>query len=456
MQLSDKVKEICKDIINNKQVKQSKKNKIINDFKEEWGNIMFLSNLYNKYFDTYSLNNIEFKEYGIKSDIYIVPPLTYNSLEEKRVMLEENLNCSIIFNHTKSSKWINSRFIFNQNKNKKFEIIKTKSCYDIYIGNDYSGNPIISDIRKYSHILVSGTTRSGKSKLTDCILSNLIINNKPQDLKLILIQVAKSDLCLYEDLEHTMAFADDLEKTRIVLKHIVETIIPDRDNRIRPYRKRAMLDNAYEYNILKKGIDSMPMILIVFDEMASLFDTKGNSKYVIDLKLEIEGYIQAIAQYGASNSVFLLSSVQRPTANLLPSFIKAMSNINISFKQANRKSSEVATDDSNIALGLKQREFVYNFDKWDYGIVPLISNQEIYKLIKPYLKPNHRTLFDDLQKMNNRDGIKKHKSLINIGTHFKTEDEILEENIKKIKNYVPYDQNNKILIEENKGRRKLK
>ena len=48
MQLSDKVKEVCKDIINNKQVKQSKKNKIINDFKEEWGNIMFISNLYNK------------------------------------------------------------------------------------------------------------------------------------------------------------------------------------------------------------------------------------------------------------------------------------------------------------------------------------------------------------------------------------------------------------------------
>ena len=295
-----------------------------------------------------------------------------------------------------------------------------------------------------------------ENRLSFSFKYRVIINNKPQDLKLILIQVAKSDLCLYEDLEHTMAFADDLEKTRIVLKHIVETIIPDRDNRIRPYRKRAMLDNAYEYNLLKKGIDSMPMILIVFDEMASLFDTKGNSKYVIDLKLEIEGYIQAIAQYGASNSVFLLSSVQRPTANLLPSFIKAMSNINISFKQANRKSSEVATDDSNIALGLKQREFVYNLDKWDYGIVPLISNQEIYKLIKPYLKPNHRTLFDDLQKMNNRDGIKKHKSLINVGTHFKTEGEILEENIKKIKNYVPYDQNNKILIEENKGRRRLK
>ena len=57
--------------------------------------------------------------------------------------------------------------------------------------------------------------------------------------------------------------------------------------------------------------------------------------------------------------------------------------------------------------------------------------------------------------MNNRDGIKKHREPIEVGTHFKTEQEILEENIKKIKNYVPYDQNNKILI-ENKGRRKIK
>ena len=128
----------------------------------------------------------------------------------------------------------------------------------------------------------------------------------------------------------------------------------------------------------------------------------------------------------------------------------------ISFRQNNSVSSQVAIDDSKVALGLEARQFVYRLASKDveYGIVPWVKDTELQKILKKYKKP-HRTLFDDLEKLNHRYGIKKHKELIEVGTHFKTEQEILEENIKKINNYVPYDQNNKILI-ENRGRRKIK
>ena len=449
MLLEDEIKQVCKQISNNESVKESKKNSLINKFKRDWIRIMALSQLYNKFSNTYSLNKIEFTDYGFSSKIYKVPPLTFDKLDTNRSILEENLGCSIVLNNSKASKWINAKFIFNQNDEKEFEVIKEKSPYKLYICNDYSGNPIFADLKKYPHVLASGTTRSGKSKGEDCTLTNLIVNCSPEDLQIYLCQVAKNDLVLYEDVIHTRAFADNLEKTAVVLKYITEIILPDRIAKLKPYRKKAIVDNIYEYNELKKVFIKEPMILIAFDEMMSLFQTKGNSEKEKRIKEEISGYIETIAQYGASLSVYLYSSVQRPTVDNLPSFIKAMSNIMISYKQANQKSSEVATDDAKRALDLKQREIVYHLDSWDYGLVPKVNNKKIYEYLKPFIKP-HRTLFDDLEKLSRRDGIKKNKeSLIEIGTHIKTENEILKEYTSKIPNYVPYENpTGKIIVKD--------
>jgi len=440
MLLEDEIKQVCKQIAKNETVKEYKKGTLINKFKRDWIRIMALSKLYNSFSNTYSLNKIEFLDYGFKANIYIVPPLTFDKLDSNREMIEENLGCIIVFNHSKASKWIQVKFIFNQNDEKKFEIIKEKSPYKIFLCNDYSGNAIFADLRKCPHILVTGTTRSGKSKGADCTLTNLIVNCSPKDLQLYLCQVAKNDLCLYEDCIHTRAFADNLEKTATVLKYINEVILPDRIEKLKPYRKKAIVDNIHEYNELNKIFTPEPVILIVFDEMMSLFQTKGNSKEEKKIKEEISGYIESIAQYGASLSVFLYSSVQRPTVDNIPPFIKAMSNVVISYKQGNQKSSEIATDDSKRALDLKQREIVYHLDSWEYGLVPKVDNKKIYEYIKPFIKPNHRTLFDDLEKLSHRNGVKKNKeSLVEVGSHIQTEKEILQENTSKISNYIPYE-----------------
>lgn len=439
MLLEQEIKDICEKIMKKEEIKDSKKSAIINKFKNSWLDIMTLSGLYNKMFFTYSLNKMKFTPYGLTGQIYIVPPLTFDKLDSQRDMIEENLGCCIIFNHTKASKWINVKFIFNQNDEKEFEIIQEKSPYIIYICNDFSGQPIMADLRKYPHALITGTTRSGKSKGADCTLTNLIVNCSSEELQLYLCQVAKNDLALYEDCIHTRAFADNLEKTLAVLKYIKEVVLPDRIEKLKPYRKKAIVDNIYEYNELKRIQTKEPMILVAFDEMMSLFQTKGNSSEEKKLKEEISSYIETIAQYGASLSVYLYSSVQRPTVDNLPPFIKAMSNINISYRQANQKSSEIATDDSKRALDLKQREIVYHLDTWEYGLVPKVNNKKVFEYIKPYLKPNHRTLFDDLEKLSRRNGVKKNKeSLIEIGTHIKTEQEKLKENTSKIPNYIPY------------------
>lgn len=439
MLFEQKVYKVCNKIKNKEKVKKMEMNSVIYDLKDLWLDIMVASGLYNKLNKTYSLNNIEIKPYGFKLQILIVPPLTFDKLESNVCMLEENLGCMVVLNHQKASRWINAKFIFNEENKKEFEVIKQKDIYNIYLCNDYSGKPVFSDLRKYPHALVTGTTRSGKSKLADCSLTNLICNSTPQQVNLILIQVAKSDLILYEDIEHTIAFADTLEKTRVILKYVVEVMMVERSNIIKPYKKKSILDNIHEYNNLKKCQNTFPMILIAFDEMASLFQTKGNNVGTKALKEEISSYIESIAQYGASLSIFLFSSLQRPTKDFLPPFVKAMSNTLISLRQANEMSSMVATDNPKLATELRQRELVYNLDYWDYGIIPLVSNKKIYEYLKPYLKPNHRTLFDDIEKMKSRNGVKKDKEIIKVGSHIKTEKEMLEENISKIKGYIPYE-----------------
>lgn len=448
MLFEQQVYKVCNKIKNKENIKPSEINNVVNKLKDLWLDIMVTSGLYNKLNKTYSLNNIEVKPYGFKLQILIVPPLTFDKLESNLCMLEENLGCMVILNHSKASRWINAKFIFNQEDKKEFKIVKQKDIYNIFICNDYSGNSQFSDLRKYPHVLVTGTTRSGKSKLADCALTNLICNSTPQEVNLILIQVAKSDLILYEDVEHTIAFADTLEKTKVILKYVVEVMMVERSNILKPYKKKSILDNIHEYNNLKKCQNTFPMIVIAFDEMASLFQTKGNNSETKAIKEEISSYIESIAQYGASLSIFLFSSLQRPTKDFLPPFVKAMSNTLISLRQANEMSSMVATDNPKLATELKQRELVYNLDYWDYGIIPLVDNKKIYEYLKPYLKPNHRTLFDDIEKMNSRNGVKKDKELIEVGTHIKTENEILKENISKINNFIPYQNPTGLIIRD--------
>lgn len=451
MLLKTEVYNLCKEEVNISGFKfKFRVNRVIGNFKSQWICIMANLGLYNKVMNTYSLNNIKFTEYGFKCDIFVVPALNFDMLDSHRDTIQENLGCLILFNRNKTSSFINAKFIFNSNNDKQFKKIEYKEPYKIYIGNDYSGDPILIDMKSYPHALITGGTRSGKSVMQSVGLANLIANFSPKDVNLYLCQIAKSDLVLFEDAEHTKAFADTLEKNIVILEYLVDRVMLQRDNDIRPYRKKARASNYHDYNKLTYT-DKMSTIYVVFDEMASLTQTKGDMAEIKTLKERVVFLTDKIAQYGASLGVFLVCSLQRPTADNISSFVKAQSTAVVSFRQNNQKSSEVATDDGKLALGLEQREFVYLLaSKSSYGIVPWTKDIEIYELIKPFLKPNHRTIFDDLEKEGKRQGVQKNKkSIESIGTHFKTEQEILEENIKSIKGYVPYENpNGKRIVKE--------
>lgn len=425
-----------------------KEGREIAQFQNKWINIMSNLGKFNKLKQTYSLNNIEKTSYGFKVDILIVDGLRYKDLEETKDTIEDNYGCMCVFNKNKRSNIVYADFIFSEPNKDKYTPILNLKPWEVYLGNSYSGEPIIIDMIKYPHILITGGTRSGKSKMTDCIITGLICNCSIEELELYLSQVAKSDLILYEDVKQCRAFADTLEKTSTMLQHL-DNKMNDRDKLIRPFRKKAMADNYQDYNKINKN-NPLSTVYVVFDEMSSLFQTKGDCADIKSLKEEIVRLIRRIAQFGASLGVFLICSLQRPTVDNLDPFIKSQSTCIISFRQNNSKSSEVATDDSTMALGLEQREFVYKTNISNYGIVPLVDNKKIYSFIKPSLQPNHRTIFIDLKKLKNTKVSKEkiEEKPKETPTFDKVNNKSPQISTSKIPNYVPYKDNKGLAIKE--------
>ena len=414
-------------------------------FEKKWISLMSNLGLYNKMKQTYSLNKTEITSYGYKALILIVDGLSLEKLESNREYIQDSYGCMCVFNKAKRSNLIAAEFIFTTPSKLKFEPLEKLKPWQIYLGNNYTGEPILMDMVKWPHILVTGGTRSGKSKMTDCILTSLVTNCTEKELELYLCQVAKSDLILYEDCKQTRAFAETLEKTLTVLEHI-ENKMDERSELIKPFRKVAKADNYMDYNRIR-AMDKMSTVYVIFDEMSSLFNTKGCCKEEKEMKEIIVSKIEKIAQYGAGLGAFLICSLQRPTVDNISSFIKSQCTCKISFRQNNSKSSEVALDDPSMALGLDQREFIYYTNNYNYGLVPLVDNKSIYTAIKPYLQTNHRDLFRDLKIIKN---IKKskEKSEEYTPTHIysKTTEDILKENIAQIEGYVPYKPSDNVIV----------
>lgn len=425
---------------------------------KRWINIMAMRGKYNKLKQTFSLNNIKVVEYGFKADCLIVDGLTYKELVETVEAVEDSLGCFLALKKEGRSKVVQLDFIFKSPTEVEFDVLDIKDETKLAVGIYQSKKPIIIDMIKYPHLLIVGGTRSGKSCCMDHILTNLIANNPLEKMELYLAQVAKSDLVIYKNTKQTRAFADNLEKTLVMLEYLCDKI-KERTELITPYRERGMVSNYKDYNKLK-GLDNMSTCYVAFDEMSSIFDTKGDTKNIKSIKGEITKCCNEIAQIGASVGVFLICSLQRPTVDNMPSFLKAMCTITISFRQNNSKSSEIALGDSNAATKLLRREFaIKQIGQIDYGIVPLIYPKDVYSIVKNHNEKNKKDLFRNLEIANSnipkKPGKTKREKLTFDNVKKKSREEILAENIAKIPNFVPYDPKNDILSKIKKGREQI-
>ncbi len=206
----------------------------------------------------------------------------------------------------------------------------------VALGRGLSGKGVFGNLAKMPHLLVAGTTGSGKSVTIHSIITSLLYRNGPDDMKLILVDPKRVELPLYNKIPHLLTTViTDAKKTILALKWAAKEM----DRRYDVLEAESVRDiESYHNNVYKNGKHSkddegkqaerMPYIVIVIDELADIMQTYPR---------ELESSIVRIAQMSRAVGIHLILSTQRPSVNIITGLIKA----NIPTRIALQVSSQV-------------------------------------------------------------------------------------------------------------------
>jgi len=207
---------------------------------------------------------------------------------------------------------------------------KTKEPLSFVIGRDIGGEPVVAALNKMPHLLIAGQTGSGKSVMINTLLTSLLFNNSPADLKIILVDPKQVELTPYQDIPHLLTpVITEPEKCISALKWAVSEM----ERRLRTFAEHHKR-NIGEYNNLKDQ-DSMPYIVIVIDELADLMMMAAR---------DVEALIVRIAQKARAAGIHLVLATQRPSVDVITGLIKANVPARIAFTVASQVDSRTIID----------------------------------------------------------------------------------------------------------------
>ena len=215
---------------------------------------------------------------------------------------------------------------------------QSKSKLTLALGVDASGEPFVTDLEEMPHLLVAGTTGSGKSVCLNGILASILFRAKPDEVRIALIDPKKLELSVYEPL---------LEHHLISPPGVKEPVITEADSAIKLLRSLEMelrlrlnrlsyggYRNIEEFNHKRKE-SRMPYLVLVIDELADLMLTAGGA---------VENPIARLAQMGRAVGIHLIVATQRPSVDVLTGVIKANFPCRIAFQVATKVDSRTVLD----------------------------------------------------------------------------------------------------------------
>ncbi len=214
------------------------------------------------------------------------------------------------------------------------EIFTTsKSPLTIAMGKDIVGNPFVTDLKKLPHLLIAGTTGSGKSVGINAMILSLLYRNDPDNLKLMLIDPKMLEFSIYNDIPHLITpVITDATKAIAALANMVGEM--ERRYKLMAESRTKNIDN-YNEKIKKKGGDPMPFIVVIIDELADLMMTGGK---------EVEYSIARLAQMARASGIHLIVATQRPSVDVVTGLIKANLPSRLSYRVGQRIDSKVILD----------------------------------------------------------------------------------------------------------------
>ena len=264
----------------------------------------------------------------------------------------------------------------------------------ICIGKDISGNIEVIDLSKTPHLLVAGTTGSGKSVFINTLLASLLYKFSPEDLRLILIDPKMLELSVYNDIAHLLTpVVTEPKKAIIALKWVCKEM-----------ERRYSLMNEENTRSLEgynqKSIEKLPYIVVFIDEMADLMMTAGK---------EVEHYVQRLAQMARACGIHLVMATQRPSVDIITGSIKANFPSRISFQVASKYDSRTVLGESGAEQLLGNGDMLMS--KNGASLIryqsAFISDNEVNKLIKEIKNSQKVQYLEELDEIikNNNEGI---------------------------------------------------
>jgi len=216
------------------------------------------------------------------------------------------------------------------------------------VGRDVAGGPVVADLAKMPHLLIAGTTGSGKSVCIKVITACLICNNTPDDLRLVMIDPKMVELVRFNGLPHLLGRVEvDLERVVKVLRWVALEM----DSRYKRFAE-ATARNLDDYNDLmeERGEPTLPRIVVLVDELADLMMMAPD---------EVEKLICRIAQMARATGIHLVLATQRPSVDVVTGLIKANFPARISFATVSQTDSRVILDMQGAETLLGKGDMLY-------------------------------------------------------------------------------------------------
>lgn len=264
----------------------------------------------------------------------------------------------------------------------------SSSQLTIALGKDIVGKPFVTDLKKLPHLLIAGTTGSGKSVGINAMILSLLYKNSPDQLRLLMIDPKMLEFSIYNDIPHLL--------TPVITKP--KQAIAALNNMVNEMERRyaAMADtrtkNIENYNekAKKEGFEPIPYIVVIIDELADLMMTSGK---------DVEHSIARLAQMARASGIHLIVATQRPSVDVVTGLIKANLPSRISYRVGQKVDSKIILDQMGAESLLGRGDMLFT-PPGATGLVRLHAPwsteeeiEEIVEFIKSQRAPNYDKSF---------------------------------------------------------------
>jgi len=287
---------------------------------------------------------------------------------------------------------------------RSLEFENRKSNLLLALGKDVNGNYICSDLKKMPHLLIAGSTGSGKSVCINTILLSMLYQNSPEDLKLILVDPKRVELTPYNGIPHLLADVvvdngkvlsalkwaiGEMERRYKLLQEVGSKDIASFNAKARNGETFQRL-NENSGEIIEETVQKIPYIVIVVDELADLMASHGK---------EVEGAVIRLAQMSRAVGIHLILSTQKPTVTVITGLIKSNIPTRIAFRVPALMDSRTILDASGAEKLLGNGDMLYSAaEAVDLKRVQgaFVSEEEIKRVVKFIKDQKFEKIEDDL------------------------------------------------------------